>query len=63
MNNGLMRQIGNTPLVKLKKVNDTKSTILAKLEALKPANPKVNIIAVEPARPSLPRSPTEGKDI
>jgi len=34
MNNGLMKLVGNTPMVQLKHVNDTAATVLAKLEAL-----------------------------
>ena len=45
MNNGLMRLIGNTPVVELKKVNDTRSIILAKLEALNPSGSIKDIMA------------------
>lgn len=45
MNNGLMSLIGNTPIVQLKKLNDTKSTILAKLEALNPSGSIKDIMA------------------
>ena len=37
--------IGNTPLVKLAKINDTKSTILAKVEALNPSGSIKDIMA------------------
>jgi cysteine synthase A len=45
MNNNLMKLIGNTPMVELKKVNDTKSTILAKLEALNPSGSIKDVMA------------------
>ncbi|MBM4447776.1 MAG: cysteine synthase A [Chloroflexi bacterium] len=45
MNNGLMSLIGNTPILKLKKVNDTRSTILAKLEALNPSGSIKDVMA------------------
>jgi cysteine synthase A len=45
MNNGLMKLIGNTPVVELKKVNDTASTILARLEALNPSGSIKDIMA------------------
>lgn len=45
MKNGLMRLIGNTPVVELKKVNDTTSTILAKLETLNPSGSIKDVMA------------------
>ncbi len=45
MNNGLMKLIGNTPVVALKKVNDTASIILAKLEALNPSGSIKDVMA------------------
>ena len=45
MKNGLMRLIGNTPMVELKKVNDTAATILAKLEALNPSGSIKDVMA------------------
>ncbi len=45
MKNGLMRLIGNTPVVELKKVNDTAATILAKLEALNPSGSIKDVMA------------------
>ena len=45
MKNGLMRLIGNTPIVELKKVNNTASTILAKLEALNPSGSIKDVMA------------------
>jgi cysteine synthase A len=37
MTKNVLGLIGNTPIVKLAKLNNTKSTILAKLEALNPS--------------------------
>ncbi len=45
MKNGLMRLVGNTPVVELKKVNDTTSTILAKLETLNPSGSIKDVMA------------------
>ena len=45
MKNGLMRLVGNTPIVELKKVNDTTSTILAKLETLNPSGSIKDVMA------------------
>jgi len=45
MNNGLMKLIGNTPVVALEKVNDTASIILAKLEALNPSGSIKDVMA------------------
>jgi cysteine synthase A len=45
MKNGLMRLIGNTPVLELKKVNNTASTILAKLEALNPSGSIKDVMA------------------
>ena len=45
MKNGLMRLVGNTPIVELKKVNDTTSTILARLEALNPSGSIKDVMA------------------
>ena len=45
MKNGLMRLVGNTPVVELKKVNDTTSTILARLEALNPSGSIKDVMA------------------
>ena len=45
MKNGLMGLVGNTPVVELKKVNDTTSTILAKLEALNPSGSIKDVMA------------------
>lgn len=46
MNESLLRLIGNTPLLKLAKVNDTGSTILAKLEALNPSGSIKDVMAL-----------------
>jgi cysteine synthase A len=40
-----MRLVGNTPVVELKKVNDTTSTILAKLETLNPSGSIKDVMA------------------
>jgi len=45
MKNGLMSLVGNTPVVELKKVNDTTSTILAKLETLNPSGSIKDVMA------------------
>ncbi|HEY50856.1 MAG TPA: cysteine synthase A [Dehalococcoidia bacterium] len=45
MKNGLMGLVGNTPMVELKKVNSTASTILAKLETLNPSGSIKDIMA------------------
>ena len=45
MKNGLMGLVGNTPIVELKKVNDTASTILAKLETLNPSGSIKDVMA------------------
>ena len=45
MNNGLISLIGNTPMMALKKVNDTGSTILAKLESLNPSGSIKDVMA------------------
>jgi len=45
MENGLMGLVGNTPMVELKKVNSTASTILAKLETLNPSGSIKDIMA------------------
>ena len=45
MKNGLMGLVGNTPVVELKKVNDTTSTILARLEALNPSGSIKDVMA------------------
>lgn len=45
MKNDLMRLAGNTPVVELKKVNDTMSTILAKLETLNPSGSIKDVMA------------------
>jgi cysteine synthase A len=45
MNNGLMKLVGNTPMVQLKHVNDTAATVLAKLEALNPSGSIKDVMA------------------
>ncbi len=45
MNNGLMKLVGNTPMVALKHVNDTAATVLAKLEALNPSGSIKDVMA------------------
>jgi cysteine synthase A len=46
MTESLLRLIGKTPLVKLARVNDTRSTILAKLEALNPSGSIKDVMAL-----------------
>lgn len=46
MAKSILELIGNTPLVKLAKINDTNSTILAKLEALNPSGSIKDIMAL-----------------
>ena len=45
MNNGLMKLVGNTPMVQLEHVNDTTATVLAKLEALNPSGSIKDVMA------------------
>jgi len=46
MTRNVLGLIGNTPIVKLAKLNDTKSTILAKLEALNPSGSIKDVMAL-----------------
>jgi cysteine synthase A len=46
MTESLLRLIGRTPLVKLAKINDTRSTILAKLETLNPSGSIKDVMAL-----------------
>ena len=46
MTNNLLELIGNTPIVELTKINNTKSTILAKLEALNPSGSIKDVMAL-----------------
>ncbi len=46
MAKSVLELIGNTPLVKLAKINDTSSTILAKMEALNPSGSIKDVMAL-----------------
>ena len=46
MTRNVLGLIGNTPIVKLVKLNNTKSTILAKLEALNPSGSIKDVMAL-----------------
>jgi len=46
MAKSILDLVGNTPLVKLAKINDTSSTILAKLEALNPSGSIKDVMAL-----------------
>jgi len=46
MAKGILDLVGNTPVVELAKINDTKSTILAKLEALNPSGSIKDVMAL-----------------
>ena len=46
MAKSILELVGNTPLVKLAKINDTSSTILAKMEALNPSGSIKDVMAL-----------------
>ena len=45
--NNILDRVGNTPVVNLANLNDTKSTILAKVEALEPTGSMKDVIALK----------------